>query len=211
MEDDFKPQGWQALENMHKAFLEALRHREQEILRYLAILGPALGGFIWLLTLDLGDKKMPTVFATGSLGVILLLLLGAVYSLSLGFNYRYITLQLAKLESDKILGIRTAMLKAWPRTAAEFLKRYRILWFVPWCTPPEIIKFFWMAFIAGIVGVMLVIGYCVLPGQQALAQNTVGATILPAGWVSLALSFVGFPIWFGWKIQKACKPEVGEW
>jgi hypothetical protein len=41
--------GAAALESMHKLLLEALRHREQEIVRYLAILGPALGGFVWLL------------------------------------------------------------------------------------------------------------------------------------------------------------------
>lgn len=35
-----------AVENMHKTFLEALRHREQEILRFIVILAPALGGSI---------------------------------------------------------------------------------------------------------------------------------------------------------------------
>jgi len=48
------------LENMHKTFLEALRHREQEILRYIAILAPALAGFIWLLKLDLENKHEAT-------------------------------------------------------------------------------------------------------------------------------------------------------
>lgn len=36
-------------EGIHKLLLEALRYREQEIFRYLAIPGPALGGFVWLL------------------------------------------------------------------------------------------------------------------------------------------------------------------
>ncbi len=70
MHDELTTEGKQAVQNMHQAFLEALRHREQEILRYLAILGPALGGFIWLLTLDLSSKAhMPTVFAAGSLAL----------------------------------------------------------------------------------------------------------------------------------------------
>lgn len=37
------------LENMYRLFLEALRHREQEIFHYLTILGPALGSFGWIL------------------------------------------------------------------------------------------------------------------------------------------------------------------
>ena len=211
MQTGLRAEGVQAVQNMHQHFLEALRHREQEILRYLAILGPALGGFIWLLMLDRSNDHMLTVFAAGSLGVILLLLLGAVYSLSLGFNYRYITLQLAKLESDKVLGVRGAMLKQWPRTAAEFLQRYRILWFVPWCSPPEIIKVFWLAFIGGIAFVMLVIRYGALPGLRGLNQDPIGAVVLPAGWACLALGLVVFPVWFGWKIRNACKSEVGEW
>ena len=56
-----------ALLNMHKMFLEALRHREQEIVRFLAILGPALGGFIWLI----GKRQLnPDMFVTGTYGVL---------------------------------------------------------------------------------------------------------------------------------------------
>ena len=75
------------LEGIHKQLLEALRHREQEIFHYLAILAPALGGFVWLLYKGVN----PFLFAVGTLGVLLLLLLGALYSLALGYNYRYIT------------------------------------------------------------------------------------------------------------------------
>ena len=56
-----------AVENMHKTFLEALRHREQEILRFIAILAPALGGFIWLLNeVNLESEKGTFIFTVGS-------------------------------------------------------------------------------------------------------------------------------------------------
>ena len=60
-------------QNMHKTFLEALRHREQEILRFMAILAPALGGFIWLLTLDDCKDNNLYVFSIGTIGVLFLL------------------------------------------------------------------------------------------------------------------------------------------
>ena len=69
-----------AVANMHKTFLEALRHREQEIVRFVAILAPALGGFVWLLTKDV----TPYVFTVGTLGVLFFLLVGGVYCLALG-------------------------------------------------------------------------------------------------------------------------------
>ena len=93
------------LGGMHRLFLEALRHREQEIFHYLAILGPALGGFGWILYNRIGRQ---VEFAVGTIFVIALLLLGALYSLALGYNYRYIVLELAKLET--VLKIKDAML-----------------------------------------------------------------------------------------------------
>ena len=139
------------LENMHKLFLEALRHREQEIFRYLAILGPALGGFMWLLQID-AEKK---IFVMGTISVILLFLLGGIYCLALGYNFRYITLQLAKLES--ILKVKDSILVGWPKSPEDFIERYRLLWGIPWCTPPEIINVFWWAFSMGISGVTLTV------------------------------------------------------
>jgi hypothetical protein len=46
------------LKSMHGALLEALRHREQEIFSYLAILVPALAGFVWLLQQG-ADRMLP--------------------------------------------------------------------------------------------------------------------------------------------------------
>jgi len=137
--------------NMHQMFLEALRHREQDIIRFLAILGPSLGGFIWLL----GDvTHNPARFVAGTYGVLLVLVLGAFYSLALGYNYRYLTLQLAKLESKDHINLEDTVLAYWPRQLAHFRERSR--WgIIPWCTPPGIIKVFWIAFLACILGVTI--------------------------------------------------------
>jgi len=139
-----------ALVNMHKASLEALRHREQEILRFVALLGTALGAFVWILGAE--SLREPARFAAGTYGALLVLVVGASYALALGYNYRYLTLQLAKLELGKHLGLEDAVLAHWPRKIEEFEPRCR--WgVVPWCTPPGIIKVFWIAFVVSILGV----------------------------------------------------------
>lgn len=184
-----------ALENMHNLLLEALRHREQEIVRYLAILGPALGGFVWLL--HSGSDKT-NEFAVGTVGVLFLLLLGAIYSLALGYNYRYITLELAKLES--LLGIRSAMLEGWPRCPKDFITRYRLCCRIPWCTPPEVIKVFWLAFLAGIIGVMI----------TAYIFKLEAHTITTAGVICLFIGLLS-PIHFGKKLHKKIKKELESW
>ena len=197
-----------AVRNMHKTFLEALRHREQEILRFIAILAPALGGFVWLLfKLDLNLTRDAFTFAVGTVGVLLLLLVGAVYSLALGYNYRIITFQLAKLESEKFLNIRDYMLKSWPRACKKFAKRYRILWIIPWCTPPEVIKCFWVAFVIGIGGVIKALEYLPLSEESSYQ---VGDEIVWVGLICFCVALLA-PVWFGHKIQKACKEEGCKW
>jgi hypothetical protein len=186
-----------ALENMHKLLLEALRHREQEIFRYLAILGPALGGFVWLLHSAKGEVNL---FTVGTMGVLFLLFLGTIYSLALGFNYRYIVLELAKLEA--VLQIRDAMLIGWPRFRQAFLDRYR-LWRLPWCTPPEIIKIFWLAFLAGIIWVTVTALIC---GPALLIKWLVVLT----GAVCFLVALLA-PIWFGLKLKKHCLREPQSW
>jgi hypothetical protein len=188
----------EALQSMHKLFLEALRHREQEIIRYLAILGPALGGFIWLLHSGSGNVGL---FTVGTMGVLLLLCLGALYSLALGYNYRYITLELAKLEA--VLGIRDAVLVGWPRTKNDFLNRYKTYWSIPWCTPPEIIKIFWIAFVLGIAGVT-VTAWKYKPSALVLWL------VIFTGVVCLLMGLLA-PIWFGWKLRKKCQQEPESW
>jgi len=183
-----------ALENMHGMLLEALRHREQEILSYLTILVPALGGFGWLLYYA-GDRA--TLFVFGTVGVLLLLGLGAVYSLTLGYNYRYITLQLAKIEH--LLGIKEAMLTGWPKSRKDFLKRYRKFRCLPWCTPPEMIKVFWRAFLCGIILVTAAAG-------SASKGELTKAIIISAGGLCLLVGFFYAAV-FGYKLIDKCERE----
>jgi hypothetical protein len=182
---------------MHKLFLETLRHREQDVVRYLAILGPALGGFVWLLNLGTG---VVVVFIAGTVGVLLLLLLGAFYSLALGYNFRYIILEVAKLEA--LLKIRDAMLVGWPRSRKDFLDRYN--WHgIPWCTPPEIIKGFWWAFLVGIIGVAVTA--CIYKPDTLVRQ-----VVIPTGAVCLLVGGL-LPIWFGRKLRMICEKEPETW
>jgi hypothetical protein len=185
-----------ALERMHSILLEALRHREQEILRYLVILGPALGGFIWLLHSGISKE----VFTIGTVGVLLALLLGAVYSLALGYNYRYIILELAKLETA--LGIRDAMLVSWPRSRNEFLSRYKLGCF-SWCTPPEVIKVFWIAFLVAISGVTVAACACV-------PEKLVLFIVIPTGTICLLVGLT-LPIMYGRKLQEQSRKEPETW
>jgi len=191
------------LESMHKLLLEALRHREQEIFRYLAILAPALGGFVWLLYKGVNTS----LFAVGTVGILLLLLLGAVYSLALGYNYRYITLQLVKLE--KQLKIDKATLAGWLKSPEEFLNRYKLFCCIPWCTPPEIIKVFWFVFFIVILGIMITASrytlHSYIPDYKALML------ILITGIVSLLIGWLLCPIYFGYKLSWLCKEEQKRW
>lgn len=134
-------QSLRVIENMHQTFLEALRHREQEILQFIAFLAPALGGFIWLIKVYLENTELKNAFVFGTVGVLLILTLGAVYAIAIGFNFRYITFQIAKIESK--LEITDFMLKGWIRTTEAWVYKYKN----KKCYPPEIIKVFWLAFI----------------------------------------------------------------
>lgn len=185
------------LENMHHLFLEALRHREQEVLRYVAILVPAVGGFLWLMTTA---TIAPFAFAVGVCSVILLLLLGAVYSLALGYNYRYITLQLAKLEAK--FGIHDYMLEGWPCSPEAFMNRYRLLG-RPWCAPPEVIKVFWWAFMTGIVGATVVA--CIHQSEAVVLS-----LVILCGTICLLVSLAG-PWYYGRKLAKRAEEERGYW
>lgn len=204
-----------ALMNMHGKFLDALRHREQDIIQFLGILGPALGGFIWLLG-DLADH--PFRFVAGTYGVLLVLFMGASYTLALGYNYRYMILQLAKLEAHPRLCLREVTLAYWPRRVSEFKKGSR--WgFLPWCTPPDIIRVFWLAFLICIIGVTVVawvadrdvfpIGATSQPVTAHEGLKAMKAGIPVAGVAAFFLSLIG-PIIVGNKMLRACRKE-SEW
>jgi len=197
---------WEAVRNMHRLFLEALRHREQEIIKYVAILVPALAGFVWLLKY----KEDLLVFCCGTVGVILALLLGAIYALALGYNYRYITLQLAKFESDRCLGICQHILNDWHRSPEQFAKEY-VNRQKPRCDPPEIIKVSWIAFLIGIGAVTLAGAGAVLGSEQCTSQLVAAGIIVAVGSASLWYGICGGPRHYGRKMRKMVKKELGKW
>jgi len=140
----------------HRLFLEAPRHREQEVLRYLAILGPALGGFLWLAMKYPKDVTAVT-FHVAAIALQGLMLLGAWYGAALGYNYRCITMLLSKEEKSPDLA--DAALEAWAdapggsgdRTTLGHYFRWARRWpwlsNRPWCFPPELVAVFWWAFL----------------------------------------------------------------
>lgn len=195
-----------AVENMHKTFLEALRHREQEILKYIAFLAPALAGFIWLLKVDLRSGNGPFIFTAGTLGVLFLLTVGVLYSLALGYNFRYVTLQLAKMESDYCLNIKEFILESWLRTAKQWEDKYE----KGKCLPPEIINiFFWSFIIATFLIAIMAILFLFATHENLYVQICI---IL--GWLALCIIFVFRGLrHYSRKFRDYCKKEVegGKW
>lgn len=191
-----------AIADLHRLMLEALRQREQDIFKYIAILGTALGGF-FLLIRSVNNNQPPSDnpleelhFVIGTIGVLSLLAVGALYSASLGYNFRYITFQLAKIESR--LKMDTYILEAWPRSVECFRKRYGIF-----CKPPEIISIFWGSFIFAIFGVIVI--SCVLYPTE-LSR---GAIISSGAW-AIGLGIMA-PLHYAKKIRNLCNREKAKW
>ncbi len=132
--------------NMQQQYLEALRNREREAVQFIVLLASALGGFAWALKLvpDLKDNLLS--FVAISVGVLILLMLGAAHSLALGYNYRYLILQLRKVKNA--LGVKQYVLRAWDKPISCSSETDQA------CedkfTPPEIIKQLWIAYLWGI-------------------------------------------------------------
>lgn len=206
--DNLSKDQCKAVENMHKTFLEALRHREQEILRFIAILAPALGGFIWLLKGFLEGHNEAPVFTVGTLGVLFLLTVGAIYSIALGYNFRYVTLQLAKMESGYCLNIKKFILKSWLRTAKEWAQKYRKR---PYCAPPDIIKVFWLAFVVAKIFIILAACFFLWTKHENMCGQI--CAIIIVGGLCIIIAVLFAPIYYGWKLQIACDKEEkeGKW
>ena len=94
------------------------------------------------------------------------------------------------------------MLIGWPRCRQDFLDRYR-LWGFPWCTPPEVIKVFLLAFLAGIVGVTITALVCKW-------DLLVKWLVILTGAVCFLTALLA-PIGFGLKLRKHCKEEPESW
>jgi hypothetical protein len=190
-------------QNLHRMLLEALRHREEQILRFIAILAPALGGFVWLLNLDDVQSTNLYVFGIGTIGVLFLLAVGSVYSLALGYNYRYITLQVRKPENE--LNICKFILKGWHGKECytdDFQKKYG-----QYCEPPEIIKVFWWAFNIGIIGVALAAVVRIYAGMwESVARLLWASIIIVVGIVCVAVGWL-MPMHYGSKLKELCESE----
>ena len=219
------------LASTHNKLLEALRHREQEIFQYVAILIPALGGFAWLIYNPVGIF----LFTSGTVGVLFLLFLGVLYSLNLGYNYRYITLQLAKLEVH--LGIKDSMLIGWVKTPQEFIDHYKLscvsschpklcgllryfkLCGRPWCTPPGIIKVFWCAFLAGILGVTIAASihtlsnFCKTNPIIPIIEVVIAMIIIVIMGIASFMFGLWLPRHYGDKLNALCRDDLnhGKW
>lgn len=144
MSDLDKESQSRTLVNAHQQMLVALRHREQDIFRFLVILGPTIGAYLFLIKEYIPENKDQdmALFWIVTLVLEFVLAVGAWYSVALGFNYRSIELQLKKFERS--LNIDSYVLKNWQQ------KDSKCRWF---CTPPEIIKVFWVSFLVAFAGV----------------------------------------------------------
>ncbi len=159
---------WEILKDKHHLFMEALRKREDEVLRFLAILGPALGGFIYLMKFAV--TRHSGMFFYGTIGVQVILSLGAIYALALGFNFRYVVFQLAKIECA--LEVDEYSLKKWPRTLFSFQKYTQNF------DLPEIIKVFWYGYVALIILVTIT-------SAIILAGSAEGYVVIATGLLSV--------------------------
>ena len=195
----------QALLNFHQSLLEALRHREQEIFRYLAILFPALGGYVWLLYQNTSTDFNRYAFIIGTVGVILLLFFGAAYSLALGYSFRQLTLQLANLERD--LQFMESILKGWPRKPIDFDKySVNFLWVkgIPWCVPPEVIKIFWYAFLVEIIFVTSSAWRFVYVKHFSCLAHII---VISSGLLAFFIAAILLPIHYGYKLSDRVNDE----
>ena len=174
-----------ALRDKHQQLLIALRQREQDVIRYLAILVPAFGGFYWLIDKRISDNLPEKVFLLGGIGIQFILTVGAAYTLMLSYNYRYIVIQLAKLESK--LNLENATLEGWLKWSKDgSLEEYQKRMGNWWKMPPEIMKVFWVTFLISIFFVTLIqLFYLCTPcyrGWSALCGAlglVIGAVLMP--------------------------------
>lgn len=89
----------QILAAYHKIILEAMRSREEAILKFLALFGLPITGYIWLLL----NYENPAIRIVGAaIGTVVLLMFGACYVLTLSYNYRY--LQVLTTRAERKLG-----------------------------------------------------------------------------------------------------------
>ncbi len=87
---------------LYSIFLNGLEARYKEILGFWGFLLPSMTGFIYLLTKyydPVFEGNRIALLFFGSTMILLLLTLGAVYSLSISYRYRYLQASVYKIES----------------------------------------------------------------------------------------------------------------
>lgn len=97
------------LASHHKVLLEAMRARENEIVKFLGIMLPAVGGLAYLFAKQ--REILPEAFIVGIIIVQFLFCWGMNYALVLSYNYRCLQAQIKILESAA--NIDAAVLKKW--------------------------------------------------------------------------------------------------
>jgi len=181
------------MRDTHKLLMEALRQREQEIIRFLAILGPAMAGYIWLIRAINSYKISQETFLIGAGGVIFTLFIGAWYAITLGYNFRYIIFYLSRIENDRVFDQYIPL--KWPRRFYQFKESSLICSRIPYCAPPEIIKVFWHAFNFMIIGILLsvfMVENINISGKKMIAL---------LGAIGAFISYAILPIYYGCKIH----------
>ena len=170
-----------SLNILYAKLLDALRHREQEIFRYLAIVAPAIGGLLGLSIY--GHLLSDAWLVAAMLGLQLLAVLGGWYALALSYNYRYVLAQIRLLEDA--LGIEPFIAPPWSRPRGP----------TAWCWPPEIMKVFWFAFVA--LAVVIALAACLAkPGALVIVTSVV------ACWLFVSLQALILPAYYGAKLSK---------
>ncbi len=175
----------------NELYLRALRQREDDVVKFLGLLVPALVGYIWLLTKS-SEVCEQTLFS-GTVGVIFVLSVGAVFTVALGFNYRYITLQMAKI--DVFYSVDKLVLKKWPRKPGDFKMIF--------CSPPEILKIYWISYL------ILILLICCI-SCLFIDKCSYLCIIFVISFIALLFSIL-LPFYYGCKIQKICELEGINW
>jgi len=88
-------------ESLHRLFLESMETRYSDILRFLALIIPALSGFIYVASLyesaEASQKPILTFFFV-TIAVTASQLWGAAYALAMSYRYRYLQASVYRIE-----------------------------------------------------------------------------------------------------------------
>jgi hypothetical protein len=200
----------------HGILLEALRHREQDFLRYLVILVTALGAFLFGVSGVNGKRFDADIQLIISVLSSSALLVGSWYCLALGYNYRCLTVQVAKIEA--FLGLTGSVLVSWPRTRKEFQTRFEFEHRCPcfnrltfglfseklFLEPPAVISPFYRSCLVGSVLIAVATGW--------LIPSAWGPKILTILIESLQVVVAVFlPFWYGGNFGKVANAETIPW